>query len=396
VRFVPRGTERPPSGKPSGELKEFEMGNETIDLAARLGTAGVAELGTLHDTAGRSALISMGNWLTGADLVVGFASERESMRRRKEAGELPPWTFDPVLSTGRITNVERENDATTRWSAANIRARYAGRAELLAATPIFLWFNSITTGTTFTCVGDDGLSPLDRALATNSVEPLRAALKTQSPPYVNGAYIITPPRALYGKFREGEADGSLYTSQRFLDESGWRRRWDYWQKSNPTLGEVGAWYESGYNFGYFQGGQNVACLKYVEPFLSAPDWWTWAYSGPGSQKGLSLALGRPINAHWNETAWLLALRKFRAEVMPRMIAAGVPELHCQDLQNVCCEVSKLWRVAHAGGKLKKSYTPTVPPLTGAALLARLDELRADALTRFAAGGIKNLDWLSGK
>jgi alpha-glutamyl/putrescinyl thymine pyrophosphorylase clade 1 len=265
-------------------------------------------------------MFSMGNWLTGPDLVVAEASERESMRRRKEAGEPSPWTFDPVLQTGSFTNVRREDDKTSRWCAANIRAPYAGHAELLAATSAFLWFNSIATGQTFTCTGDDELSPLDRALATNSVEPLRAALKTTSPPYVNGAYIITPPRALYGKFREGEADGSLYSIQGFLDHSGWRRRWDYWQKSNPTLGEVGAWYENGYNFGYFQAGQNVAVIKYVEPFLSAPDWKTFAFSGPGSRKGLNIAMGRDIEAHWNETTWLLALRKLRNEVMPRMMA----------------------------------------------------------------------------
>ena len=322
------------------------------------------------------------------------SSERESIRRRKEAGEPGPLTFDPVLATGSFTNVRREDDKTTRFYGANIRARYAGRAELLAVTPAFLWFNSIKTGQTFTCVGDDGLSALDRMAETNSVEPLRAALKTQSPPFVNGAYRMTPPRDMLGKLTKEE--GSLYTIERFLKESGWRRCWDRWEKSPPPLAEVGAWYRDRYNFGPFQAGQNVASLKYVEPFLSAPDWSTWAYSGDGSRMGLNIVMGRDIKAPWDEVTFLLALRKLGAEVMPRMIAAGVPELHLQDLQNVLCELSKLWRVANGCGRLKKNYTPTEPPLTGGALAARLDELRADALARFAAGGIKNLDWLSGK
>jgi hypothetical protein len=195
--------------------------------------------------------------------------------------------------------------------------------------------------------------------------------------------------------RLDKVEGCLYTIQRFLNQSGWRRYWDYCQRSKPPLAEVGAWYRDRYNFGTFQAGQNVACIKYVEPFLSAHDWWTWAYSGDGSRKGLNIALGRPIDARWDETAWLSALRKLRAELTPRMVAAGVPDLHCADFQNVLCETSKIWRVAHDGGKLKKSYTPTGPTLTGGALAARLDELRADARVRFAAGGIKNLDWLDG-
>ncbi len=342
------------------------------------------------------SIISIGNNLTGPDLVVGYASERESMRRLKEAGKLGPLTFDPVLQARSFTNVQREDDKTSRWYAANVRPRYAGRAELLAATPIFLWFNLIKTGQTFVCEDADGLCALDRALETNSVEPLRAVLKTQSPPFVTGAYRMTPPRDMLGKLNKGEAEGSLYTLQLFLDRSRWRRYWDYCQRFNPPLGEVGAWYKNSYNFGTFQSGQNVACLKYVEPFLSAPDWWTWAYPGDGSRMGLNIVLGRDIKARWDELAWLLALRKLRAEVMPRMIAAGVPELHCQDFQNVLCEVSKLWRFANDSGRLKKNYKPTGSTLTGGALAARLDELRADALARFAAGGIKNLDWLSGK
>ena len=138
------------------------------------------------------SIISIGNWLTGPDLVVGYASERESMRRLQVAAVPGPLTFDPVLQAGSFTNVQREDDKTTRYYAANIRARYEGRAELLAATTIFLCFNLIKTGQTFVCEDEDGLCALDRVLETNSVEPLRAVLKTQSPPFVNGAYRMTP------------------------------------------------------------------------------------------------------------------------------------------------------------------------------------------------------------
>jgi hypothetical protein len=337
----------------------------------------------------------MANHLTGADYVVAFASERESVRRRKDAGEPFPWTFDPILSeAGSFTNVCREFDKTTRAYAQLIRSRYEGRAEVLAATAAFLWFNLIETARTFVCIGDDGTNALDRMADANSVAPLREALKTQSPPYTNGAYRITPPRNMLGQL--DKVEGCLYTIQGFLDNSGWRRAWARWVAEPPPLAEVGAWYKRNYNFGTFQAGQNVACIKYVEPFLSAPDWWTWAYSGDGSRRGLNRLLGRPVNARWDEDSWLFAARKARQQLLPRLLAAGLPELHLQDVQNVCwCEWDKHVRVAHEGGKLKKSFKPRGPVLTGSALADRLAELRADARTRFAAGGVANLDWLDG-
>jgi hypothetical protein len=104
-------------------------------------------------------MISIANHLTGPDLVVAWASERDSMRRRYEAGEPWPWTFDPILSeAGSFTNVRREFDKTTRAYANLIRSRYDGRAELLATTTAFLWFNLPQTAQTFVCLGDDGLN----------------------------------------------------------------------------------------------------------------------------------------------------------------------------------------------------------------------------------------------
>jgi alpha-glutamyl/putrescinyl thymine pyrophosphorylase clade 1 len=326
--------------------------------------------------------------LTGPDLAIAWASERHAIYLRRLAGEPFPWTYDPVLSfSGSFTNVCREYDKTTRWYAEHIRARYQGGPELLATTVAFLWFNLIATGRTFLCVGDDGTNALDRMVETNSVEPLRVALKTQLPPYTNAAYRLTPPRNMLGVL--DKVEGCLYTIQGFLDNSGWRKAWDRWVVAPPPLAEVGNWYTFNYNFGTFQAGQNVACVKYAEPFLSARDWATWAYSGDGSRRGLNRVLGRSVEARWDENNWLLAARKAREQLLPRMMAAGVPELHLQDTQNVWCETDKYARVSNEGGKLKRGFalTKDVRVLFGAALEARLDELRTDARARFAAGGI---------
>ena len=96
---------------------------------------------------------------------------------------------------------------------------------------------------------------------------------------------------MLGKLNKGEAEGSLYTLQRFLDRSRWRRYWDDCQRFNPRSVKSALGTRAATISVTFQAGQNVAAIKYVEPFLSAPDWWTWAYPGDGSRMGLNIVLG---------------------------------------------------------------------------------------------------------
>lgn len=44
-----------------------------------------------------------------------FVRERWRIATRKEAGEPPPWTDDPILRSGKFGNVWREWDAGTKW-----------------------------------------------------------------------------------------------------------------------------------------------------------------------------------------------------------------------------------------------------------------------------------------
>jgi len=44
-----------------------------------------------------------------------------SIRIKKEGGERPPWTHDPILRDAYFTNVHREDDRVTRWIAKHWR-----------------------------------------------------------------------------------------------------------------------------------------------------------------------------------------------------------------------------------------------------------------------------------
>jgi hypothetical protein len=48
--------------------------------------------------------------------------EREAIRVRREAGQPPPWSQDPVFQKGRFLNVFREDDKGTKPVL-----RFAGR-----------------------------------------------------------------------------------------------------------------------------------------------------------------------------------------------------------------------------------------------------------------------------
>ena len=43
-----------------------------------------------------------------------FCRERERIRVRREAGEPPPWSADPVFQRGRFLNVFREDDRVSK------------------------------------------------------------------------------------------------------------------------------------------------------------------------------------------------------------------------------------------------------------------------------------------
>lgn len=107
------------------------------------------------------------------------------------------------------------------------------------------------------------------------------------------------------------------------------------------------------SIGSFIGAQIVADTKYAGVLWSAPDWWTWAASGPGSQRGLNLVLGRPVNAAWAEDEWRRQLKWLRAEIADDLVEAGIGKLHAQDLQNCLCEFARYEKLRLGEGTARR-------------------------------------------
>src|SRR5690606_38730868 len=59
-----------------------------------------------------------------------WVRKREAIRVRKEAGQEPPYTDDPILRAFRFCNVRREDDRVTVWIRDHIRRPYADHPHL--------------------------------------------------------------------------------------------------------------------------------------------------------------------------------------------------------------------------------------------------------------------------
>jgi hypothetical protein len=317
--------------------------------------------------------------------VAAWILERETQRRRKEAGEIWPWSVCPLLSyNSKFTNARREDDRTSRWCAANVRAPFAGTPELFPAVVLFILFNLVETGVTLFTPVDGEASPFARALEAGSVAPLRQALTQQPHPHVGRAYQIFG----LSKAEMPVSDQVLVQWKLWFDGSGWQRRYDRWSAAPPSLAKAHAWFRDMHGVGDFIAAQFVAVLKHVEPLSQAPDWWEWAAPGPGSLPGLNLALGEDPKTPRDAADWLAKLQVVARILTPRLEAAGVSQFHMQDWQNIMCETNKLWRIA-SGGRAKNSWRPPPErlPANESDLASRMEELHADTRQRFALAGI---------
>jgi hypothetical protein len=109
--------------------------------------------------------------------------------------------------------------------------------------------------------------------------------------------------------------------------------------------------------GSFLAGQICADVKFLEPLRSAPDFATFACSGPGSRAGMNYLLGSQVhNQSFPEFAWRAAHRQLREIIQPDLEKLGLGALSASDTQNGECEFSKLRHYQLFGTGLRK-YVP---------------------------------------
>jgi hypothetical protein len=143
----------------------------------------------------------------------------------------------------------------------------------------------------------------------------------------------------------------------------WRDRSTMRPQPGETLRAYSDRLRERYRIGPFLAGQIIADLKGAGPLFDAPDYWTFAVPGPGSERGLNrICKQEPIKKRWPEALWYSTLSQLNTEIAPSLESAGIARLDAQNCQNCCCEFDKYERKREKGGKLPHERKQTAPKL----------------------------------
>lgn len=265
-----------------------------------------------------------------------FIKERHSIYLKKEKGLPKPWSTDEIFQKYRFCNVYRENDKTTIWIKNNIREPFKNDPNLWFMLCIARQIN--LPDTLEELINTKGAWPCkDKWNWEISCEVMRSR-KQRGLKVYGSAYMLK------GDVKRGDSpnDKPLFTCGRVL-RGVWERRRYISSKMHETLTEAHEVLLSNHGWGSFLSAQVIADLKHTKFLAGAPDWWTWAASGPGSRKGLNVVFGRREDAPWKEEVWLETLRELSKEMAPHLKKWKMQPLCLQDLQNCLCETFKMVR-----------------------------------------------------
>jgi hypothetical protein len=285
--------------------------------------------------------------------VVYWMRERESIRQKREAGQPPPWTDDPILRDNRFCNVRREDDRVTRWVRTHIRERYANDPHLWLMLCIARQINWPPT------LSD--LMDYQRTWPSDAFNPKWMAERLQrragkGEKVFTGAYIISAagisarPGWNKAKWVALKVIGNLWHD---------RRRFEVLFNGAPLMQTVHAALREYNGWGDFLSYQAVVDMRFTHLLDQAADRNAWVAAGPGTLRGLNRIYGRDLYQHVpreQTLAEVLALRDYLAKEVPEI------PIDLSDVPSVLCETDKYLRMSLGQGKMRSKFKPNSLPL----------------------------------
>lgn len=286
-------------------------------------------------------------------VLLHWVSEREKIRKLKEAGAPQPWTDDPILQTYRFCNVRRRHDKVSQWLINNFYSTPTSSGvyesgDFLQWVALCRFINWPPTLAEAYGAGWWGAGLYDPQAITQSILNRQArGEKIFSNAYMirGGAekgvskipYIVEVTCGINIKRRAPNIRRALETGSR--------------EKVALAFGSINNW-------GTFMSGQVTDDLTW-SPLLANPvDDYTWAPIGPGSSKGFNRMLKRPITTPIKPKEWSKKLQLFRKWIITEL-GNEFSDMTLHDVQNCMCEISKYCRVID-GGRMKNTYRPKEP------------------------------------
>lgn len=282
-----------------------------------------------------------------------FARERYEIKLRRDRGEHPPWTKDPVLRTYRFCNVFREDDRVTRWFRDNIRQPLCQAPDVLLATIAFRWFNFVPSG--------EALKPMLLRGEWNLAEARRLLreVRARFGQVVTGAFMVHSPNGI----GLDKIDGLTQRIAEFAEQK------------NLLHGKIrtGCSLEAAHqaildarvdSMGRFMAYEVVTDLRWTSLLSRAGDIFHWASAGPGAARGLAWVIRGDLGEVQSYGS-ARAQTEMNAQ-MREILAASKDEDHwpgawpfweMREVEHSLCEYDKHQRAAKLGERLKRRFTP---------------------------------------
>lgn len=270
-----------------------------------------------------------------------FIKEREAVRAKKEAGLPKPWTDDKILQQFRFCNAYREYDTVSLWIQDNWIAPNEEDPNLWFAMAVARFINWPPT---LEIMG------YPKKFSVKSFVAAVEKSKQENGKSWSGAYLIGAPGG-------GGQAKAQYIGERVLAPL-WEVR-EYMSPYENFADGLRVHNEALMEFrglgGGFMSAQIIADYKQAPRYRSAPDWWTFVSSGPGSRRGLNRVIGYSVDARWNEDDWKAGLWKLQEALAPLLKKARLARMCAQNTQNCLCEYDKYMRVKLGEGRPRQNY-----------------------------------------
>jgi hypothetical protein len=218
--------------------------------------------------------------------LLDFMLERERIRDRKDSGQPFPWTDDPILQKYFISNLDCEDDKTTRWLKKSWPEPYQDDPDLPFAIAVFR--RGINLPATAEQLGYP--VPWD----VNKFLQVIQRRQNNKLPWCNPhAYkLIVGHRKQDGGFHGPQHEMLVH----YVFDPVWQKREVL--RVQPASDSLESYYQRVSKIKFMGGWYTyrlIVDLKYTKQLRNAPDWQTWLLLGPGTIRGLNRVLGRNIN-----------------------------------------------------------------------------------------------------